>query len=259
MPQGVRRFAVDGYDIYMKDDGVDYWRIVKACMDENIDQGELIRNYPAKPVVTVRRDGVDLSLHPLMYTNPKRMVFRAEMDGRRFVLKRARMGTVGFKHLLPGVMGLTYYTRIMRIVNRAVRAGSDVTQDYFLVAEKKLSAFRQEVWLLLGYVEGEPLGNLPMDVHRREVVATMEEMFRHGLTMDDITLHNFMVDAKGKVRAIDLSCRPFTRLQAVKMAIKMNARHAVAFPIRGFANNLLRLALAIRYRLKRALGGTKDF
>lgn len=254
MPQGITRTSGDGYDIYCKDDGEEYWRILKACIDENIDQDELIRNDPAKPVFTVRRGGVSLELHPLVFTNPKRMVFRVEARDKRFILKRARMGTLGLKRLLPGAMGLTYFTRIMRTVNRAVRSGCDATQDYLLVAEKGLSAFRQEVWLLLGYVEGEPLGDLPLEAHRRELKATVEELLRHGLTMDDLTLHNFLVDGGGRVRAIDISCRPFTRLQAVKMAMKMNARYGLGLPIRGVTDNLLRAALAVRYRIKRALG-----
>lgn len=254
MPQGIVCTTAGGYDICVKDDGEDYWRIVKACIDENIDQDELIRNHPAKAVFAVKRDGVELGLHPLVYTNPKRMVFRVEMGERRFILKRARMGTVGFKRLLPGIMGLTYFTRIMRKVNRAVLNGCDATQDYLLVAEKGLSAFRQEAWLLLGYVEGESLGGLPLEPHRRELARTVEELIGFDLTMDDLTLHNFLVDGGGRVRGIDISCRPFTRLHAVKMVMKLNAQYGLNLPVRGLANNLVRAALALRYRIKKVLG-----
>lgn len=254
MPPPIVRQARDGYDVYMKNDGRDYWPIVKVCIEENIDQDALIRNFPAKPPIPVRRDGLELELKPLVYSNPKRMVFRLDLDGRSYVLKRARMGTAGFKRLLPGVMGVTYFTRIMRMVNRAVRAGCDVTQDYYLVAEKPVSAFRQEVWVLLGYLDGDSLGaEADFPVWRDGLTETVKTLIRHGLTMDDLTLHNFLVEA-GKVRAIDISCRPFTRLQAVKMAIKMNARYGLNLPVTGFFDTLLHLLLTVRYRLRRAFG-----
>lgn len=238
----------------MKNDGGDYWPMVMACIDANIDQDELIRNFPAKPPITVRQGDVEMVLRPLVYSNPKRMVFRLDADGRSFVLKRARMGTAGFKRLLPGVMGLTYYTRIMRMVNRAVEEGCDVTQDYYLVAEKTLSPFRQEVWVLLHYLNGDSLGEKPdFPVWRGRLMETVATLLRHGLTMDDLTLHNFLVE-EGKIRAIDISCRPFTRLQAVKMAIKMKARYGLELPVTGFSASLIRSLLTIRYSLQRALG-----
>lgn len=243
----------DGFEVHAKNDGVDYWAAVRACMAENIDQDELIRNRPARPTFRVRRDGLDITLVPMAYRNPKRLVFRMEWEGRRYVLKRARMGTVGLDRLLPGVMGLTYFTRVMRLVNRAVRNGCGATQDYFLVAEKRTAAFRNEVWALLEYLEGDSLGDQPEGAFRPELKYAVAELLRHDLTMDDLTLHNFLVGG-GRVRAIDVSCRPFTRLQAVKMTMKMNARYGLGLVVGGFLDKLIFALLSVRSRLRTALG-----
>lgn len=257
MGEALLRVKRDGFAVVLKNDGNDYWSAVRACVAENIDQEALIRARPAvPPTFRVRRDGQDIVLVPMAYGNPKRMVFRMEWAGRRYVLKRARMGTIGLDRLAPGVIGLSYFTRIMRKVDRAVRNGCGATQDYFLVAERRTAAFRNEVWALLEYVEGESLGDQPEGAYRPELRRTVEELLRHGLTMDDLTLHNFLV-GDGAVRAIDVSCRPFTRLQAVKMTMKMNARYGLDLAVGGLWNRAIRALLMARYRV-RALLGEKD-
>ena len=253
--RAILRSHRDGYNVFVKNDGEDYWRIVLACIRENIDQDALMRNYPAKPDIPVSRDGLEMVLKPFVYSNPKRMVFRLDIGDRRFVLKRARMGATGLKRFFPLAMGLSYFTRIMRFVDRAVRAGCTVAQDYFLVAERPLSAFRQEAWILLEYIDGDSLGyNAAPDELRRELTEVVLRLVRNGLTMDDLTLHNFLVVAGREIRAIDISCRLFTRLQAVKMIMKMNLRYGLGIPIRGVRNTIIRTILAARYRLKKAFG-----
>ena len=244
-----------GYDVFVKNDGTDYWRLVKACIDENIDQAELIRNHPAMPQFRIDCGGREILLTPLVYTNPKRMVFKMDYDGRSFVLKRARMGSPGFKRFLPWMMGLTYFTRIMKKVNAATRAGCAVTQDFYLVAEKWLAPFRQEVWVLIQYLEGDLLLHAPdYTVHLDALRATASELLRHGLTMDDLTLGNFLLH-ENSVGAIDISCRPFTRLQSMKMTLKLNSRYGLNLPVTGLANRTVHGLLSLRYRIRRALGG----
>lgn len=253
MARPIQYRKADGYDVYAKSNGGDYWRIVKACIGENFDQAGMMRSFPALPEpMTIRRDGMEITLRVLAYANPKRLVFRLETEGRTFILKRARMGTAGFKRLFPWAIGLTYFTRIMRLVDKAVRAGCRATQEYFLVAEKRLSFFRHEVWALIEFIEGESLGR-EEDVSRwnGELRETTEELLRHNLTMDDLTPYNFLVTG-GKIKAIDISCRPFSRLQAVKMAMRMNQRYGLDLPIAGIVNNIIRFLLSTRDRLRGA-------
>lgn len=255
----ILRRRQDGFDVFVKDDGVDHWRLARACMRAGIDQKALIAKYPECPVFSIDDGETKATATPLAYTNPKRLVLRVEAGDRTYVLKRACMGSPGFKRLFPWVTGMTYFTRIMRKVDAAVRAGCAATQDVYLVAERWLSPFRQEVWVLLQYIEGD--GNwrsrdgaerMP-DADRRALRQTAEELLRHNLTMDDLAPGNFVRSAGG-FRAIDISCRPFTRLQKAKMMWKLNARYELELPVRGLSCRLLYAFLSVRYGLLKALG-----
>lgn len=239
-----------GFDIYAKNDGVDYWRLVEACIDENIDQDALRRDLDHHATLQLDRNGVRAELYVMAFGNPKRLVLRMDVDGKRYVVKRAFMGSPGFKRLLPGVMGLTYFTRVMKLVNAAVRDGCDATSDCYLVAERWVAPFRLEVWTMWEYIEGRRLFRPDEFVpHREEMARMAEELIRHGLTMDDVVPGNFLF-SESRARAIDISCRPFSRLQKVKMALKLNARYGLGLTLDGLADKLLAALLTTRYRLR---------
>jgi Lipopolysaccharide core biosynthesis protein (WaaY). len=249
MKHTLRRRA-DGFDIYAKNDGVDYWRLAKACIDENIDQAALRRDLAHHATLPLDRNGVEAELYVMAFGNPKRLVLRMDTEGKRYVVKRAFMGSPGFKRLLPGVMGLTYFTRVMKLVSAAVRAGCAVTPDCYLVAERWVSPFRLEVWTVWEYVEGRRLFRPEeFEAHRGELSRTALELMKHGLTMDDVVPGNFLFN-ESRARAIDISCRPFTRLQKVKMALKLNARYGLGLPVEGVVDRLLAALLSARYRLR---------
>ncbi len=240
------------YDIYAKNDGVDYWRLVRACIDENIDQAELIRDRQRNASFAIDRDGVKAEATVMAFTNPKRLVLRMDAGGRRFVVKRAYMGSPGFKRFLPGVIGLTYFTRIMKLIDAAVRGGCDATQDCFLVAERWIGLFRVEVWALMQYVEGATLGYNPQarEPHLPALRTTALELFRYNLSMDDVAPGNFLVGGD-RVRAIDISCRPFFRLQKAFMTWKLNRRYNLGLPVTGAVDKILYALAAFRYRNSR--------
>ena len=256
MPVPTVRREDDGFVIYSKNDGTDYWRLARACIAENIDQGELLQAPPGKkPPIRIERDGVEAVLTPIAYRNPKRMVFRLEAAGRVFILKRAYMGSIGLRRLFPRLQGTTYFTRVMKMVNTAVGAGCRSTQDYYLVAEKWLSALRQEIWILLEYVEGDSLGLHPDLASRKGALElAVTDLLRHDLTLDDLTLHNF-VDSGTAIYGIDISCRPFTALQKAKMRLKMRRRYGLNLQPATLTEKALEGMLAVRYRLRKMLGG----
>lgn len=247
-PAILRRRAAD-FDVYVKNDGVDYWRLAKACIDENIDQAQLMLRRHEPQTIPLDRDGVRAELVTMAWTNPKRLVFRMEVDGKRYVVKRAFMRSPGFKRFLPWVVGLTYFTSVMKQVNAAVRNGCTATQDCYLVAERWLSPFRQEVWAVLEYLDGEPLIFADDSAsHLPAVRACALELLAHGLTMDDLTLGNFLLGPGGVVRAIDVSCRPCLWLQKVKMAVKLDALYGLDMPVSGVFDRILYRMLEGRYR-----------
>ncbi len=96
------------FDVFVKNDGVDYWRLAKACIEANVDQAGLLRDSAAPRTWTLDCGGVRGELTALAWGNPKRLVLRLDAGGRRYVVKRAFMRSPGFKRVLPGVIGHSY-------------------------------------------------------------------------------------------------------------------------------------------------------
>lgn len=247
-----RRIAA--YDIYAKDDGRDYWSLAHAYLQAGVRQGELAKSLPDKPEFTLGAGENAMLFSTLSCSNPKRLVFRVDTRYGRYLLKWMRRGSIGLKRLFPNSAGLTYYTRLFQKVRRAVDGGCEATQDYYLVAERWIGAFRMEVVTVLEYIEGEPMGWRDDYSPFADQLARMaESLFRHGLTLDDMSPDNFLVTSNG-IRAIDLSCRPPTRLNTVKMAMKMNARFGLDIPVRGAIDRTLRALLSMRYAARKWVG-----
>lgn len=252
------RFRRDGYAVRAKSDGRDYWRIMAAYLAADVKREEVLPGGERSRGFSVPCGDGELALHPLSTVNPNRRVFRAVFDGGTYVLKWASRGTLGLGSLTGRISCLTYFGRLFGLVRRAVDAGCAATQDYLLVAEKPLSPFRQETLVLLEYVEGEALGGKSdLAPYREALREAMADLAGHGLTIDDISPFNFLA-AGGRIRVIDLSCRPPTRLNVVKMIMKMNARYGLDIPVRGAVDNLLRALLGMRYAV-RGWFGKDDF
>ncbi|MCC8189074.1 MAG: hypothetical protein LIP77_00365 [Planctomycetes bacterium] len=257
MPYPAFHRQAGGYRLCGRDDGTDYWRLVVGLLEAGVDRARLATD-PAARDIAVRRDGREIRYRALTWTNPRRHVFRVYADGQSFILKWMRQRCLGLDRLLPGWPGVTRNTRLFRLVRRAVDQGCDRTQDYLLVAERPLAPFVRESVVLLEYLAGEPLGRQPdLGPFTEELRATVTNLIRHGLTLDDLSPFNFLVTDSG-IKAIDLSCRRPTRLQAVKMLLKMNTRYGLGIPVRGLVDTILARLLAARYALRR-LTGKRDF
>lgn len=248
----------DGFTVYAAEDNAEWLRIMDAYLAAGVtfeavqDGGARGREF------AVTHGGEEFRFKALSRGNPGRLVFRAESGGKSYVLKWTNRKTLGLYRLLPGIPGVTYYTRLLRKVSRAVANGCDVTQNYYLVAERPRSLFRMDVLILMEYVEGQSMGRQEdFAPFRERLEKTVAGLVRHGLTLDDLSPFNFLL-AGDAIKAIDLSCRPPTRLNAVKMIMKMNVRYGLRLPIEGLANKAVRALLGMRYAV-RGWFGKKDF
>lgn len=250
----VSQRRVTTYDIYAKDDGRDYWRIAHAYLQSGIRREELAKNWPEKPEFTLGAGEGAMRFTGLSCVNPKRVVFRVETLDGVYLLKWMRIRSSGLKRLFPGSIGLTRYTRLFRKVRDAIENGCRSTQDYLLVAERWVGWFRMEVVTVLEYVEGESMGERDdYGPFAEDLTRAAEDLLRHDLTLDDMSPYNFLLTPDG-VKVIDLSCRPPTRPNAVKMVMKMNRRFGLAIPVHGLVNRLIGALLAARYVVRGWLG-----
>lgn len=181
-PGALRMAEIDGYRVQWKNDGVDYPAIWAAFR-----RGEL----SAKPIAVNRR-------------------FRAthllELNGRKYLMKRDwHVETRPEKRLVYFLMGsTTRYSRIIQLVNRAVRSGCRSAQDIFLVAEKMDGRTCLEAWLIADFMPGRPLTRGEIEQNPDELIATVADIHRHGLACNDIQPYNFIRTDEGEIKGIDM-------------------------------------------------------
>ncbi|MDR0361240.1 MAG: hypothetical protein LBJ46_00910 [Planctomycetota bacterium] len=220
-----RHLRIDGFDAYVKADGTDYWRILRTFLHGGVEAENLKHN------------------------RGKRKVHAFDFGGRRYVLKRDLMRSLGLRHVFPGG-GWTYHTRIMRKVNRAVDLGCRATPDIYLVAERWKGRFRQEAFVLMEFVEGTILRDAGDAGNYRDAIReAMLEMHRFGLTLSDVNSRNFLVGPDG-VKVIDIACRFPDFLSIIRDGLKVKARYNVELPVTGLMNRFFGFAIAVFYTLR---------
>lgn len=241
MIRSIVRRREDDFDIYSWKGEADLWPLVRSCINEDLGQ----ETHHHETGVDLAVNGEELRLRPLKMGR-KRQVYRLDVGGDSYIVKRTSLRTLGFKHLFPRSVGLTYYTNVMRKVGAARDRGCDAVQDAFLVAEGWVSFFKMEVWLLLRYLPGESLSvtgrGRREDVLRSMIIPCLEEMFRYGLTTNDLNPSNF-IDSGDRVRMIDVACQPLFRLQKAKMIRKLFLRYGIRFPVAGVFDAVLQRVL----------------
>ena len=177
----------NGYRLHVKDDGGDYERIW-----DDLRQGRIP------------------GLITLKHTH-RREVYLAEVKGRQLIIKIDHQVPKRFEvklwHLLRGPMR----SRIMRLVNRAVAVGCNVTADIYLVAERLEKGICREACIIQEYLPGRTLlsihaesGDVGVDAYREQLAAAMRELHGHKLVLSDLGYNNVLVTPAG-IKLIDLS------------------------------------------------------
>lgn len=239
--RGILTAEIDGYRVRWKDDGTDY--------------PKLLEDFKAGRLPTIR-----------FFTNSGyRQVYRAEADGRRFVMKIDRETDSRFEKRLWGRFGGTPYSRLIKFTNRAIGRGCPVVQDVFLVAEKMDGPSCQEAYLIAEYVEGqsfvaeEYVEGRTVDQMERDfrpwlpaMGETLADLHDWGLASNDVQPGNFILTDNG-LKVIDLSLdSPILICQANDM-LKMRGWYHVNAPIRGLRRKSIYGLLLAWYILKRFL------
>jgi len=232
---------IDGYRVQWKDDGTDY--------------PKLLEDFKAGRLETTR-----------FFTNSgHRQVYRAEVGGRRLVMKIDRETDSRFEKRLWDRIGGTPYSRLIKFTSRAIARGCPIVQDVFLVAEKMDGPSCLEAWLIAEYVEGRSF--LAEEYVEGRTVEQMERDYRPwlpamgdvladlhdwGLASNDVQPGNFILTDKG-LKVIDLSLdSPILICQANDM-LKMRGWYHVKAPIRGPLRKTVYGLLYARYALQQFL------
>lgn len=241
---------IDGYRVKWKNDGVNYSEIWKKFKDGQLPTTRFFTN------------------------SCFRQVYKAEIDGRHYILKIDRETDPRFEKRLWDRLGGTAYSRLIKFTNRAVSRGCHVVQDVYLVAEKMNGPSCQEAYLVAEFVEGQSFvaeeyveGKTISDLERdfRPWLPAMGEALADlhdwGLASNDVQPGNFILTTQG-LRVIDLSLdSPIFICQANDM-LKMRGWYHTPAPIRGFWRKffygLIYLKSALQLFVRRQRGRERE-
>lgn len=170
-----------------------------------------------------------------------RSVRLIEWEGARYVLKHDLRGDrLPWEKALQERLHKPFYSRLMRSILAARKAGCRVVRNIHLVAERMEGGVCREAYLVLEYVEGTPFAaKAECLAHAGEVEAAMRELHRFDLALGDMNHKNFVLSPEGRITIIDLSSRGFVRLGKVKDAVRMRLHYAIRLPLRGIVDRLL--------------------
>ncbi len=210
--QGLKSAFIDGYKVQWKDDGVDYpavWRDFK--------------------------DGRLPDLTELRANCPERKVFRMEVESGPLLLKHDWEKDLRFEKKMWRFLAGPWYSRLIRLTNRAVNSGCRVVQDVYLVAERMEGRFCAESWLVAEFVEGVVVSRSPL-YHSlfNEMALAMGKLHDFGLASNDAHAGNFILTEDGTIKIIDLSLTSPLIICQANDILKLKQAFQVDVPVHGF-------------------------
>jgi heptose II phosphotransferase len=225
--QGLKRARIDGFRVQWKDDGVDYPAIWRAF-----------------------REGRLPGLQRLHTNCPDRLVFRLETEKGPLVLKKDWEQDLRPEKKLWRFLGGPWYSRLIRLTNRAVNRGCDVVQDVYLAAEKMKGRFAAESWLIAEFVEGAVASGAPdYTDYFPEMGRAMGKLHDYGLASNDAHGANFIITENKAINIIDLSLTSPIIICQANDILKVKRSYGVDVPARGLWRKLA--SALVNYKHKR--------
>lgn len=217
--------TLDGYKVEWKDDGTDYPALWLAF-----------------------REGRLPGLTPLHTKCPERKVFRLETERGPLLLKKDWEKDPRFEKNVWRFIAGPWYSRLIRLTNRAINQGCAVVQDAYLVAEKMKGHFATESWLIAEFVEGTPLSQFPRSPNLLSQMAqAVAELHSYGLASNDIHGGNFIVTENGGIKIIDLSLTSPLIICQANDILKLKHAFNMDVPVHGFWRKLLAALMRWKY------------
>lgn len=179
---GIITRAADGYNLFIKDNGVDYvelWQDFRAGKLQGLENLKEIEH---------------------------RSVYRLEADGRSYLVKVDTKCPRPLDLKLWRFIHGPVHSKHMKAVNKAVRKGCRRTQDIFFVAEKN-GRICPETFIIIEYLPGRNLDTeADYAPYLADIGAALADLHSHKLSLSDIHAGNFLITDEG-IKVIDLSTK----------------------------------------------------
>lgn len=223
----------NGWRTLWKNDGTDYPALLQSFLAGELAATEFKKDYSTS-------------------------VHQADALGRRFIFKHYyKLEPRPEKRLWHRLAG-TFYSRIFRITNQAIRNGCRNAQDIFLVTEQFEGPYSKEVWMIAEFIPGEPLALRDPLSRREQVFRTVAHIHQCGLASNDLHPRNLILTPEGEIKLIDVSINSPLLITQIKDILRLRSVFGDAPPFReillpAFGRRLLYWLVNIRDNIRRAV------
>jgi tRNA A-37 threonylcarbamoyl transferase component Bud32 len=231
-----------GWRTLWKNDGTDYPELLRAFLAGDLPSVEFKKDYSTS-------------------------VHQADALGRRFIFKHYyKLEPRPEKRLWHRLAG-TFYSRIFRLTNAAVRRGCQSAQDIFLVTEQFQGPYSKEVWMIAEFIPGEQLAKCDPMGRREQVFRTAAHIHNCGLASNDLHPMNMIVTPEGEIKLIDVSINSPLIITQMKDIIRLRrhfgdeppfAEILLNTPLRRFLYRVVRCRDWFRRTVRRLQGKGRD-
>ncbi|MFC3188855.1 lipopolysaccharide core heptose(II) kinase RfaY [Pseudocitrobacter faecalis] len=121
-----------------------------------------------------------------------------------------------------------YYEKLFEQTERVRKEGLDSVNDFYLLAEKKTLRFAHYYIMLIEYIEGVELVDIPEidDELKQKIKASISGLHQHGMVSGDPHKGNFIIE-NGVVRIIDLSGKSPSAMRMAKDRIDLERHYGI--------------------------------
>ncbi|EAS1139583.1 lipopolysaccharide core heptose(II) kinase RfaY, partial [Salmonella enterica] len=215
-------------------DGEKYIEIFKDFLAYNHQVTKVFRNIEDTKVVLIN---TDYGKYILKVFSPK------VKNTERF-----------FKSLVKG----DYYEKLFRQTERVRREGFSALNDFYLLAEIKTLRYVKTYVMLIEYIEGIELVDMPeiSDEVREKIKRSIFFLHQHNMVSGDPHKGNFILQG-GKIRIIDLSGKRPSRQRRAKDRIDLERHYGIKNDVKDIGFYLLIYKKKLRNFLRRIKGKEK--
>lgn len=192
--------------------------------------------------------------HAVLKEDAKGWVRRLEIQGQSYILKKVCPDDHQLERALKRLIKGSYFVALLRRTAQAWRRGNRAPCGIYLVAEERRLGWVKATYILMEYIEGTPLAELPdWTVHREQIKELILDLHRVGLSSGDVHAGNLMLTTQG-LRIIDLSGRGASAISRAKDRYGLWRSFGIPNDIQDWAYRWVLLRLRLRNAWRRLRG-----
>ncbi|MEO3991430.1 lipopolysaccharide core heptose(II) kinase RfaY [Pseudocitrobacter cyperus] len=222
---------INDYIVFTKSDGEKYIDVFNDFLSYNIKILKVFRNIEDTKVL-------------LIDTQYGKMILK-------IFAPKAKKTERFLKAMVKG----DYYEKLFQQTERVRNEGLDSVNDFYLLAEKKTLRFSHFYIMLIEYIDGVELVDIPEidDDLKQKIKESIIGLHQHGMVSGDPHKGNFIIE-NGVVRVIDLSGKSPSTMRMAKDRIDLERHYGIVNEVKDAGYYRLILKKKLRNFIRRLKG-----